>query len=366
LTDKIWEAPLFSTPGLDIACIMDAFSKPCASMLIPLLCLLLMPPFSGSARGWDNITFSLENDQFANRNSDKYYTHGAKLTWISSCLPDRDNSFRPPWRRPFFDRILPAEGNAPRFGSFALAQIIYTPLELNQNDPDGTDRPYAGFSYFSAGIHRVSFHKLDSLEITVGLVGRHSYAEDIQKTFHKWINSAEPMGWQNQLHDEPVLNVSFDRKWKIFQKEFSGLGIDLIPRAGVSIGNALTEAGAGAQIRFGWHLPDDFGTYPIMFGSESNVPGNQPPAAESRGRFGANLFLGANGHAVLRNIFLDGNTFRDSHSVDKRHFVADYIGGIVVIVKKVKISYSYVSRSKEFKTQIKNQHFGSVSVAFSW
>lgn len=345
---------------------MGRISKYVVSILTATSCLLSPAAVPGIMEAWsgDTITFVLENDQFANRISDKYYTQGGKITWLSSCPPDKTGSFQ----QYFFhilDRTLPADARASRFTSFSLGQMIFTPDELKQSGLDGEERPYAGFSFFSAAVHRAGAGKLDTLEIVVGLAGRHSYAEDVQKVFHQWFNSSEPQGWHHQLHDEPVLNISLDRKWKLIRMGASGPGFDFIPRAGLSVGNALTEAGAGAQVRLGWNLPDDYGTYLIMFGSESNVPEKTQTAA-ARTNCGIHVLAGVNGRAVLRNIFLDGNTFRDSHSVDKRHFVADVVWGIVFQIKKVKLSYLYAYRTKEYKSQSLSHSFGSVSIAFSW
>jgi len=69
------------------------------------------------------------------------------------------------------------------------------------------------------------------------------------------------------------------------------------------------------------------------------------------------LFLAVDGNAAARNILFDGNAFRNSHSVDKKPFVADLIGGIGMIIHRVKITYSYVHRTKEFETQKEEQNF---------
>jgi hypothetical protein len=69
---------------------------------------------------------------------------------------------------------------------------------------------------------------------------------------------------------------------------------------------------------------------------------------------------------VARNILFDGNTFRESHSVTKRPFVADLIGGIGMIVHRFKITYAYVHRTKEFDTQREEQNFGAISVSFTF
>ena len=85
----------------------------------------------------------------------------------------------------------------------------------------------------------------------------------------------------------------------------------------------------------------------------------------SQDRFNWYLFAGVDGRAVARNIFLDGNTFRDSHSVDKEIFVGDIQMGIVLTKGDVRLGYTHVFRSREFKTQKESyQQFGAVSLSF--
>ena len=65
-------------------------------------------------------------------------------------------------------------------------------------------------------------------------------------------------------------------------------------------------------------------------------------------------------------IFLDGNTFHDSHSVDKKNFVADLMGGIGIVFGRVKVSYAYVFRTKQFETQSDAQLFGAFTLSYSY
>ena len=69
---------------------------------------------------------------------------------------------------------------------------------------------------------------------------------------------------------------------------------------------------------------------------------------------------------MARDIFLDGNTFRDSHSVDKEPLVGDLAAGVSVNWKNTALTYSYVLRSKEFKAQEDEQLFGSVSLNWNF
>jgi hypothetical protein len=64
------------------------------------------------------------------------------------------------------------------------------------------------------------------------------------------------------------------------------------------------------------------------------------------GRFGWHLFAGANLEGIARNIFLDGNTWKDSHSVDKKPLVADFSVGFAFSFETVKITYRTLFRTR--------------------
>lgn len=72
----------------------------------------------------------------------------------------------------------------------------------------------------------------------------------------------------------------------------------------------------------------------------------------------------ADGRAVARDIFLDGNTFRDSPSVTKKPFVADLGAGVGLIAGPWQLTYTQVWRTREFKTQRgRFNNFGSVTLS---
>ncbi len=304
------------------------------------------------------LTLHIENDLFYN--TDRQYTHGTKISWVSPDMDEyRDN--------PLIERLpLVNQPGYQRSVSFALGQSIYTPEEIERSDLIRDDRPYAGITYLAIGFHGRDNRQMDTLEFDVGILGRHSYAEDIQEAVHDRIDSINPQGWEHQLRDEPILNAFLERKWRFFRKQYNrGLGSDVIPYIGGGVGNAFIGANAGGELRFGWNLPDDFGTYVIRPGSESNVPAGGIAQQPLR-RTGVHLFLAATGTAVAHNILLDGNTFRNSHSVDKKHFVACFVGGIGIIAGRFKITYAHVYQTKEFKTQEKDQQYGAISVSYTF
>ena len=157
--------------------------------------------------------------------------------------------------------------------SISLGQNIYTPEDTESSDLVKDDRPYAGILYYAIGFHSKSSRRMDSLEFLLGIVGPHSYAEETQEKVHELSNNDIFNGWNNQLKDEPVLGIFYDRKWKLRKSKISNsFNYDLIPCIGVELGNVLTYAYAGTGLRFGWNLPNDFGTFTIRPGSDTNAP----------------------------------------------------------------------------------------------
>ncbi|MBN2437599.1 MAG: lipid A deacylase LpxR family protein [Deltaproteobacteria bacterium] len=346
-----------------------------AIAIILSLALLGLPRTSvaadDKARNSDTLTLYLENDLFASDNKDRYYTHGTKVSWISRDLSTyRDVAAMPPWMHRFMERMpFVNDPEEQRSVSLSLGQNIYTPEDKERSDLIPDDRPYAGITYMGLGLHSKNGHQMDTLEFDLGIVGRHSYAEDCQQEVHRIIDSVRPKGWSHQLHDEPLLNVYFERKWRALRsRNAEGFGFDCIPHMGIAVGNALTGVNLGGQMRFGWNLPNDFGTYLIRPGSDSSAPvdDTDPRLFRAFHRLGIHLFLAADGNFVARNILLDGNTFRDSHSVDKEPFVANLIGGVGMIIHRFKITYSYIHRSREFETQKEDQDFGAFAVSFTF
>ena len=74
----------------------------------------------------------------------------------------------------------------------------------------------------------------------------------------------------------------------------------------------------------------------------------------------------ADAKVVGRDIFLDGNTFRDSHEVDSKPFVADLTAGITLGWYGAKLSLANVLRTREFRGQTRDHRFGSITVSYAF
>jgi len=307
----------------------------------------------------------VENDFFAG--ADDGYTNGIKLVWVSPEIGDGpDQAPAPRWLSGAARRLpLAPPAGARRFLSLFVGQNMYTPGDITRTDLVSDDRPYAGITYGGVGFHAVGERSMDSLEIQAGLVGPHSYAGDIQTLWHRAFGWTPPRGWAHQLRDEPILGAIYGHKWKVLPTpENPGFGHDAIIDAGGSLSNALTGARAGAEFRAGWNLPRDFGTSYIQPGSESCALFEARDARRTGGpNWGLHFFAALDAQAVARNIFLDGNTFTDSHRVDKKTFVGGLGAGLAFRYRRFRLNFSYVWRTREFEGQKEQPLFGSFNLS---
>jgi len=336
-----------------------------------LLCLsfCFVPRHLGAAAPSTHGTFGVyyENDLFAG--TDRYYTSGAKLSWSSPDISEyRDSPYASPFL-PLFD-LLPYinETSYQKNLVFALGQSIYTPDNTESYALDRNDRPYAGWLYVGVGAVWKNERVRNSLILDIGVVGSYSYAQEAQRYVHDARGFDHPNGWDHQLHNELGVMLAYERTWRFpHMARRSGFDWELLPHAGAVAGNVKTHANLGGEFRFGLNLPDDYGTGVIGPASSTSTPVDGLFGA-SRSWFplGAYFFARADGRAVGRNVFVDGNTFGDSHSVGHRLFVADLSAGIAMNYKNTKIAYAFVYRSKEFDQQMSAQVFGTVSVNWTF
>ncbi|GIX31780.1 MAG: membrane protein [Porticoccaceae bacterium] len=341
-----------------------------ASRLLLWLTLLAL---AGVARGeaqdaW-TANLYLENDLFGG--SDDNYTSGVRLSWISPDLASfRRDAALPHWleraSRNLDDLFRIRTGHA-RNLTLSLGQQLYTPEDRTARALIPDDRPYAGYLYLRLGHHSRTRRRLDSLEVDLGVVGPAALGRQAQDLIHELRSLEKFRGWDNQLKNEPILQVTYEQKRRLVALDLpGGWGADLIGHAGSSLGNLALYANLGAEFRIGYALPADFGTSAVRPGGDNSAPGRGDPRLSGAGRRGFHLFASLDGRAVARDLFLDGNTWRDSHSVPRKPLVADLAVGASVLAGRWKFSYAQVFRSKEFSGQRRPHEYGSLSLSYTW
>lgn len=300
-------------------------------------------------------SLQLENDLWGS-SDDRFYTHGTELSF-ATIEP------APAWLEKIAT-IFPCyrKGETGIHG-YSIGQKIFTPEDIEQRELIEDDRPYAGWLFWDTGIAHVfeddgNRQSINGLVLTLGIVGPSSLAEETQKEFHRFIDTTIPQGWDHQLHDELGINVTYLRKWRQIYDLDGDRQFEVSQHGGLALGNVYTYAAAGTLARWGTRLRDDIGP-PTISPGFTGIPAFQPDP-----EFNWYLFGGLEIRAVVRNIFLDGNTFRDSHRVDKKHLVADVQFGVAFHFRDLRVSFTNLIRSKEFEGQSEIANYGAINLTF--
>ncbi len=304
---------------------------------------VLLWAFSAQAdNGWEGPIASLTWENDAPAGTDRHYTHGAQLSYFTA-----DDS------EPGWTDALPALGyekKVRRWG-FALGQEIYTPDDLEIRELIQDDRPYAAWLYGRVALQRrgesfASSIAMETFALDIGVIGPEALGEEAQNLLHH----NGPRGWDNQLDTEPGFAFRYSRR-HLFETFFDDhWQLHLIPNVEAAAGNVATFLGGGGTVRFGYNVPNEF---EIAHGRTET-------------KFGAYLFSGLEGRWVIHNIFLDGNTFQDSHSVDKKSLVGELRLGLGLAFKRLEVIVGHTFLTDEFKKQTTDDSYSFATLLYKF
>ena len=281
------------------------------------------------------------------RNSDRHYTNGMKLDFA--------------FAGPLVERLaeyVPSDFDQPRLaGGLAFSQLMFTPDDITSQDIQVDDRPYAGWLYAGLYLQRADQRTMDHLELDLGVVGAWSGAEEAQKFIHSvFPDNVRPNGWEHQLTNELTVNAFYERRWRTPRVEICGIQVEAIGLASTAMGNIHINAYGGAILRAGFTLPDDFGPARLTTIRDS--------VSEISPEFSLYTYARGGTRFVGRNMLLDGNTFANSHSVDRVPFVHDVELGLVGAYGRIELSYSITWLTDEFQGQDHGDSTGTLALTY--
>ncbi|MGE4045916.1 MAG: lipid A deacylase LpxR family protein [Acetobacteraceae bacterium] len=297
------------------------------------------------------LTLQLEND-FLVPNSDRYYTNGVRIGYTSPTgkVPDFMNAFG--------EAVL---GPGQRRYGIDLQQYMFTPYLTSSPNPPLTDRPYAGVLMGQLSLIQDTDDTRTILSAGLGVIGPAALAKQAQDTVHFVLGQSQSHGWSTQIPNQPVVQFSADRIWRIKGPSFGLLESDLLPSLSGGIGTFRIYGQAGAQIRFGQGLESDFGAprmRPGLTGGDAYVQ-TQP--------FAWYFFLGVDGQLVGWDETLDGTPFGASRHVTRIPYVGELQAGAVLMAWGMRFTAAHVVRSEEFTNQRKGAfQFDTFSVSFKF
>ncbi|MBT8043435.1 MAG: lipid A deacylase LpxR family protein [Verrucomicrobiae bacterium] len=324
--------------------------------------------------GGGYLTFFLDNDLFTG--TDSNYTNGARISYITEGKPLIDIPFvqknlerlsgdgeSAGWIQKIWGFQNPREVEY-SYG-FALTQLMFTPETRESLTPPPGEHPYAGWLGIGFSLHARDAHALNSVEISFGITGKHSYAQESQDFIHELRDIEKFQGWDSQIPEEFTVNIDFNqRRCWVFLDDVElplNLEIDGFHETGYSFGNYLTAAHIGGLVRFGWNLPVEFSDPRLTTSAHTQKLYSDESVNSKRWSF--YVLAGARASGILHDITLDGPVFRSFDTgVDREPLVGELYAGFGARYRGWELGYVHTYRSKRFKTQKDPQAFGSVSV----
>lgn len=322
-----------------------------------LVFLLLMGGVSHLAHAdtaWYSVTW--ENDFIAN--DDSGYSNGLGLGWGYGTYDNLDEVPLPNW----ISNIaiyLPGSKSADHHAiSYWLSHAIFTPSDIEESELIADDRPYAGLLLWQANIHNFDTRLSDRFGLTFGVIGPAAGAEPIQRAIHSLIREDIPNGWSNQIQNEMVFAFSGERLLRLSSGQAShSLEYDWIGMSAADLGTLRSGFGAGIGFRLGHALDRSFPAASIIPGRNIN-----PLAASLNNEW--HVFVNLLGRYVFNDITLDGNTFKDSHSVTLKNEQLIYAVGGAFNQKNWGLVFSVQDSTQTFEERDENSLFFNLSYTY--
>ena len=299
------------------------------------------------------FTFTFENDLFVG--DDNGYTNGMGITFGKGPFKEFNNENLPNWLHWLAkDLYISTMKNKQRGVAHMFFQRMQTPEDLTKTELIVDDLPYAGLLAWQGTLYAWDDRVSDQLSLYLGAVGPITLAEQTQTFIHGKTGAAEPKGWDNQIENEPIFKVEVQRVWSLYRSAGKGKQFDILGLWGAGIGNLESATKAGLAIRWGTNLQYSFPTFGLQADRQVN-----PLALTPDNDF--YLFLGARAGVVFNDILIDGNTFKDSHSVPLEHNQDQVSTGVVWSIGRNAFSFQISSLSSRTEITNEREEFGALS-----
>lgn len=297
--------------------------------------VIIMTAFASAAFA-NGVYLNLENDCLLQQHRDEDYTHGTEF------------------RVEYGDWTFKAQQN------------MYTPDDITRYDHIVGDRPYCGM--LIGGIGRELFKDPEEwspwthyLEVDFGMIGPSAHCKETQRLIHKWLDCREPNGWDNQLHDEFVVNAQW---WTKYNYYFLNDWAALVPRGGAAVGTIQDFGEVGCDLKIGWNLRNDVGNT-IMFSSS--------PGKRRTGHWYDNMMLyvyaGMSERVYLYNHIIQGSLFQQKDrdlGLQIETLVGQAQVGAALRLYGLYVTWYGVFRTKEYDDQKKAPDYGGLCVGYQW
>lgn len=222
--------------------------------------------------------------------------------------------------------------------SYQIGQHLRTPEDISTTENIPDDIPYSGWLFSS--VKRTNLYEDGKIEtgLTLGVVGPAALGEETQTWFHELIDSDKPYGWGNQIENEPGIILEHRREWDDYRSEHVAVLTGVFARGG----NIHIDSGHYTTLMIGWNLPQYI---------------------DSVTDWRLYLFSTIKTNAVVRNIFIDGNTIGGKKTeLEKEWKYAEIDYGIALGLWRVAAKFYGKTASKQYDTDHVEHSIGIIEL----
>jgi lipid A 3-O-deacylase len=277
--------------------------------------------------------FHYDNDYFTK--TDEYYSQGITFDFVHPAIK----------KFPLSKLLFKPYGSTAKYGmTFNL--FGYTPTSIKSETILYGDRPFEAnitLKTFLIQIDSVKKQQLSSA-FSVGVMGKAALGFDIQYNIHKWTKNPLPLGWQNQIKNDVIINYQVN-----YEKQLISAGNNFLLNATAEgrLGTLNTKASGGFNFMAGRFR-------------KRYMPIAKKTKAEYYFYGQGNVSLIGYDATLQGGLFNRKSPYTISNAaINRITFQAD--AGVIVNFKKLYLSYTQSFITKEFK-QGKYHRWGGVSV----
>lgn len=332
-----------------------------------VLCIpvLFLQPVLAQENADTRLFRAYEDNDFINvrgKGTDNAYTNGTRFDLFYT----KKNA-----SRFILDRKMPKAGDSSIdvFG-WGIMQTMFTPNDITKTTYQPDDYPYSGALFATHTLYSYNPEEKYSFqtELLVGVMGPAAMAKQTQVLLHQLIHYQRPMGWANQLGNDPLININFTA-----EKQLAGhkQWIEVIGGGQVFYGTMMNGVALYPLIRIGKMNPY-FNGY---IGQYSG--GVQKGAKKRRNKMQAYFIIKPEAQFIFTNALLEGGLFAnnnynyDGKDVPKKPYsdlqklVYSLNFGAVMSSGNFGMSFIQNSSSSMMKGTYSHE-VGNISLYFSW
>lgn len=299
-------------------------SSPAAVLLCTVLIASTGSVFADAEQ--ERATWRIEVANDTVFDSDNQFTNGFSIHKHSRTFSSLDEtSGTPAFGKSLARFFLPDEDGLLYREGWAFGQNMQTPEEIELEELILNDIPFVGMLGWANSFIAFDDRRFTGFQWLMGWVGPEAGGEPVQKAAHELTGARTPRGWDNQLDNEPILNLYYMGKHKLWRYRH----FDTALNYDAALGNFFTFGQVSLETRFG-RMPGGFTFIPDPLGRGMDYEAT----IREPGRSYLYGTVVARGTGILHALPRQGNSFRDDNPwtennvIDMKRIVGQLIFGV--------------------------------------